>query len=571
MFRRRTTLVALAVLVLFLGVVAFGITKAQDGARNGVVDRFNERAGFGSLFMGAILDLSAQQRGKDAARYLGGPNPDEKVLRSFVKKVSPQQSFARLLDSKGRVLAAIPDGAAADRDLLAHNPDLAAGVHRGTWFTGNVIKTPGGGQVVELATPFDTPQGRRVVGIGGSVVLFDAVMKSFLKGVPAVRGGQAYILDANNRVLASATNFKAGGRLKDAPLIEAMDRRIAGSYKSGESRRFVRHTVPNSSLRVALSVPESSLFAAGEGAGRLVWVLFGGFAIALLGGLLQLSRVHTRNRQLALAEQRQRARAELAREQQRADGEAERLKSEFFGIVSHELRTPLTSIMGYVDLLRERDRDQLSEDGQGRLEVVHRNAGRLDRLVQDLLMLTQLEAGTFGIELGEVDMCELARNCEPEARLMAELAGIEFSIDCQQVPVFGGDARRISQVLDNLISNAIKFTPKGGRVGVRIAAEGECCVLEVSDNGVGIEEKDRAQLFKRFYRGEAVPAGKVPGAGLGLAITQAIVDSHGGKIAVDSAPGRGSTFRVFIPARPVPVEPSHHAEPSRQATVGQSA
>jgi signal transduction histidine kinase len=265
-----------------------------------------------------------------------------------------------------------------------------------------------------------------------------------------------------------------------------------------------------------------------------------------------LFRVQRRNRQLALAEERQRARGELAREQKRADTESERLKSEFFGIVSHELRTPLTSIVGYVDLLKEQDREQLTEEGQGRLDVVHRNAGRLDRLVQDLLMLTQLEAGTFSIDPGEVEVCRLAHDLEPEARLMAELADVKFSIACGEVPIFGGDPSRLAQVLDNLISNAIKFTPKGGRVAVKIAPEGDRCMLEVSDTGVGIEAADRGQLFRRFYRGEVVPPGKMPGAGLGLAIVEAIVEAHGGEVVVESEPGQGSTFRVFIPMKSVP-------------------
>jgi signal transduction histidine kinase len=549
------TYVVLGIFVVVLGAAAFGISKAQEQSRNTLVDRFNERAAFGSLFLGSILKLSAQAQAKDAALELGGPHPDAQTLRRFMKKLGARQPYARLLDANGNVLAATPAKAAEDPKLLAHNPDLGAALRGGTASTGNVTKIAGDEAVIESAVPFDTPQGRRIIAIGSPVGLFDAFMKTFLQGIPAVGGGQAYILDDNNRVLASASGVQAGARLNDPALLAALTRDNGGRYEAGGGRRFVSERVPDSSLRVALAAPESTLFAAVERANNLIWLLYGAFATALIASLVLLSRVHRRKRQLDLAEQDQRARAELAGEQTRADAEAERLKSEFFGIVSHELRTPLTSIVGYVDLLMERDHDELSEGARGRLDVVHRNARRLDRLVQDLLMMTQLEAGTFDIEPGEVDVRELARNCEPEARLMAEVADIRFSIDCEEIPVFAGDSHRIAQVLDNLISNAVKFTPAGGKVGVRIAAEDGRCMLEVSDTGAGIEEKDLAQLFKRFYRGEAAPTGKVPGAGLGLAIIEAIVELHGGEVVVDSEPGRGSTFRVFLPMTPVPSAP----------------
>jgi signal transduction histidine kinase len=554
MLRSRVTTIVLAVFVVALGLTAFGISKAQDQLHDGLVSRFNERAGFGSLFLGSLLDLSTQARVKQAMNELGSPDPDARTLRRFMKKAAPQQRpYALLLDSKGQVLASVPPAAGRDPKLLAHNPDLSVALHKNVPYTGNVIRSPRGDQIVEFAVPFETPYGRRVIATGSPLALFNAFMKPFLQGIPAIKGGEAYLLDANDRVLASAGPSHVGARLNDPALLAALHRGSSGRYQAGEARRFVQRRMPKSSLGFALSVPETALFATINKGSKLIWTLYGVLAVSIVAGLMVLIRVYTRNRQLALAEQAQRARAELAQEQQRANAEAERLKSEFFGIVSHELRTPLTSITGYVELLQELDRAELTESGQGRLEVVHRNARRLDRLVQDLLMLTQLEAGTFSIDPGEVDVCKLARELEPEAMLMAEVADVTLSVECDGIPVFKGDSTRIAQVLDNLISNAIKFTPKGGRVGVRIHPEGERCVVEVSDTGVGIDAKDLKQLFKRFYRGVAIPAGKMPGAGLGLAIVEAIVQAHEGEIAVESKPGQGATFRVYLPLTPPPL------------------
>jgi protein-histidine pros-kinase len=237
--------------------------------------------------------------------------------------------------------------------------------------------------------------------------------------------------------------------------------------------------------------------------------------------------------------------------QRKADeAEADRLKSEFFGLVSHELRTPLTSIQGYSELLADRERSRVSEAGRGFLDVIVRNARRLDRLVQDLLLVTQVEAGTFGIDVGEVDPEKLARHCEEEATPVAESEGVTLSVAAEPLPHFAGDQDRLAQVLDNLVSNAIKFSSRGGRVEVVIGAHRGECMIEVSDTGIGIPAEQIPLLFDRFFR--SASDGQVQGIGLGLAITKAIVERHWGRIKVLSEPGIGSTFRVMIPMGPAP-------------------
>jgi PAS domain S-box-containing protein len=240
---------------------------------------------------------------------------------------------------------------------------------------------------------------------------------------------------------------------------------------------------------------------------------------------------------------------------------AEELKSQFFALVSHELRTPLTSIVGYAEMVDEFEKDKLSPAGREYLDIIKRSGEKLDRLVQDLLLVAQVEAGTFGVQLEAVDPGRVVRECVDGARPAADEAGIDLSLEAEEVSALMADPRRLAQVVDNLVSNAIKFTDRGGRVVARVRADGDRCAIEVSDSGVGIGPEEQEHLFDRFYRAEEARKGHYSGAGLGLAISKAIVDAHAGEIEVMSEPGRGTTFRVLLPMPPAehPVREGEHA------------
>ena len=264
----------------------------------------------------------------------------------------------------------------------------------------------------------------------------------------------------------------------------------------------------------------------------------------------RLHELAEERRKLFEAERAARTEAEsvqrLLSEQNDRLRELDRLKDEFVSLVSHELRTPLTSIRGYVELLLD-DHWGLSADQRRFLEIVDRNSARLLELVADLLFLAQIDAGKLAIEVATVDLNQVVEECVETSSPAADVRGIRLGAHLDPVPEIQGDRARLAQVLDNLVSNAVKFTPSGGRVDVRLRADGDAAVLEVKDSGLGIPEAEQAQLFERFFRSSTATAQAIPGTGLGLTITKAIVDRHGGLIEVESAEDLGTTVRVRLP------------------------
>jgi PAS domain S-box-containing protein len=227
--------------------------------------------------------------------------------------------------------------------------------------------------------------------------------------------------------------------------------------------------------------------------------------------------------------------------------ELDRLKDEFIGLVSHELRTPLTSIVGYVELLRDEPGTPVTASRF--VEVIDRNAQRLLRLVGDLLFASAIRSGRIKMEFRDVDLAGVATATVEEMQPEAQARHIELTLSAGAVPPLAADLTRITQLLGNLISNGLKFTPDGGRVGVSVAADRDQAVLTVADTGIGIPAADREWIFERFYRTAIATEQAIPGTGLGLTIIKAIVEAHNGSITVDSNEDRGSTFTVRLPIR----------------------
>jgi signal transduction histidine kinase len=225
----------------------------------------------------------------------------------------------------------------------------------------------------------------------------------------------------------------------------------------------------------------------------------------------------------------------------------DRMKDEFVALVSHELRTPLTSIIGYLEMISEDDAEQLSETHERYLGAVQRNVDRLNALVNDLLFLARVDSGQLSLQLAEVDYARLLVEAAEVARPAAEAKEIALTVESDELPPGVADGGRLAQIVDNLVSNAIKFTPENGQVTVRASADGASVAVEVSDTGMGIAPDELPYLFTRFFRASAAVSNGIPGTGLGLAISQAIAEAHGGTIDVTSELGEGTTFRLRVP------------------------
>ena len=227
--------------------------------------------------------------------------------------------------------------------------------------------------------------------------------------------------------------------------------------------------------------------------------------------------------------------------------EADRLKDEFVALISHDLRTPLTSIMGYTELTLDPELEpSLDEERRGYLEVVSRSSHRLLRLVDDLLFVARLQAGRLDLAPARLDLCELAQQATREAQRQASAKGVELVFEGEGAVEVNADKGRMFQLLDNLVSNALKFTPQGGRVEISVAQNGRA-VLEVRDTGIGFTDDDASHVFERFFRTDDAVEGQVPGTGLGLFIAQAITEAHGGTITAAPRTGGGAAFRVELP------------------------
>lgn len=242
----------------------------------------------------------------------------------------------------------------------------------------------------------------------------------------------------------------------------------------------------------------------------------------------------------------------------------ERMKDQFVSLISHELRTPLTSILGYLELVLDDDDQTLTDEQRQYLTTVERNADRLLRLVGDLLFTARVEAGQFTLQPEDVDLVAIVQAAEETARVAASNTGVQLRVEAPAGGlVVAGDPVRLGQACDNLVSNAVKFTPAGGQVTLTVASgwqspdgavtpderPGTVPVAQVAvrDTGIGIPNDEQGKLFTRFFRASTAQRNAVPGVGLGLSITKAITTAHGGTLDLVSVAGEGTTFTLTLP------------------------
>ncbi|MGH9790773.1 MAG: sensor histidine kinase, partial [Candidatus Acidiferrales bacterium] len=255
----------------------------------------------------------------------------------------------------------------------------------------------------------------------------------------------------------------------------------------------------------------------------------------------------------------------------------ERARRDFVANVSHEFKTPLTAIQGFAETLLGGALDDAANRGRF-LEIIREHAMRLARLTDDLLKLSSIEAGKLDLEFRAVNVADLIESCVETTRFRAAhkriAIEVEYPDDARSL-VVRGDARSLAEILQNLLDNAVQYTPEGGRITVHASGTGfqparveasqprpdaaaarsleSACTMpwvriSVADTGIGIPHDQQHRIFERFYRVDAARSREVGGTGLGLAIAHHLAEAHGGHIVVESEVGRGSTFTLVLPS-----------------------
>jgi two-component system phosphate regulon sensor histidine kinase PhoR len=227
---------------------------------------------------------------------------------------------------------------------------------------------------------------------------------------------------------------------------------------------------------------------------------------------------------------------------------AERMRVDFVANASHELRTPLATVLGYTETLREQG-DELDEATRRRFTaIVHDEARRMQRLVEDLVSLSRIEAERFNPPQEPLVLAELVEEARGNARHMAQERDCDIRLEAApDLPEVAGDRAELLQLIDNLISNALRYGRPGTAIGVRLAGEGDMVHLAVSDGGEGIAAEHIPRVTERFYRVDPGRSRALGGTGLGLSIVKHVVERHRGRLRIESEPGKGTTVHVLLP------------------------
>ena len=303
----------------------------------------------------------------------------------------------------------------------------------------------------------------------------------------------------------------------------------------------LQELAPDVAMIVLTGLSDESVAVAAIARGASDYLIKGEAPAALLERSIRyaIERKRNENGRLELVK------AQVEREEAEAANAA---KDQFLATISHELRTPLNAIMGWTSLVRGGELD--AETTQQALEVIERNARVQAQLIEDLLDVSRIISGNFRLEFGEIDLCGIANSTALTFQPQIKEKQLDLKLNLQPVPELCGDPTRLQQVVWNLMSNAIKFTPAQGQVRVDTQRIGDRVILEVSDSGQGIAPEFLPHIFDRFRQADGSTTRRHGGLGLGLAIVRHIVELHHGKVEVRSTgAGQGTTFVVTLPIR----------------------
>ena len=516
-----------------LAAFALVLVQAQVRAQRELEERFALRTAIGASFVSSWIDDFARQEADDAAATLSAAAPQRRDFELFVE--THDLPAAVLLDGRGRVLHVWPRSPdLLGTDLAGKYPHLAAAVAGRVGVSNVVPSAVEGTPIVAVAAPFETPYGDRVVS-GGFAVSEMPIGQTYLENVTPIEGARVYLVDAAGEPLSSNRATPQEVDPRDRALLAAIPTSTDDTTRFGDDIASIE-PIAGTPWRLVVAVPSRSLFEPIGGWSLWgPWITFAALVIAVGAGWWLFEKLGRSRAALASAN------AELIAHGTRlAEGAAAQRR--FMSSASHELRTPLTSIIGYIELVRDAEDD---DERLRALEVVERNANRLYALVDSLMTVFRSEVETFATD--HVELYSVVAESVEAALPEATSRQIELQLRGQPPAPVLGDRQRLAQVVDNIVSNAIKYSPEGGRVGVGVETDPSTVRVEIADQGIGIPEDELERMFERFFRARTARSARIGGTGLGLAITHAIVEKHGGHIRVESSEGEGTTFVVELP------------------------
>lgn len=559
----RPALLISASLLVFglLGTFAFVLVDSQTKSRRDAEKSFAAEARITAQLTASLFTASAASTKAQAAKAFAGPTPSRNALDGVVKR--SRLKYALILGNDGRVLAASAGAPAAVQENVAPLPTHVQKALSGQAWLSDVLPRKGD-HVIEWALPFETPSGRRVQIEGlDANVLFQFLAGYLSETTSGIRRG--YLVDGQSLLIAVSRGAgKLGDRLA-GPLVGVGNGRFKAN---GVDSYVVSAPLEGSDWRVLLSEPTSALYPtlAGSRSWILVAVLgtfglVGAFCLVLLRGtLVSAARVGETNRQLAevnaTLEERVAERTAVAEQRAQELVRSNAELEQFASVASHDLQEPLRKIRMYCERLPKRLGAALSDEVASDVARMQDAAERMQRLIDDLLSFARLNSRDRGFEL--VDLDEITR--EVLGDLEARIAELDARIEVGELPVIAADRAQMSQLMQNLVSNALKFHRDGVAPVVRIrsqvlaaqpprfsseAAAGARCAITVEDNGIGFDSKYAERIFSAFQRLHT--RSEYEGTGIGLSIARKIAWRHRGEITATSTPGQGSTFTLTMP------------------------
>jgi signal transduction histidine kinase len=565
--RRRTNgAVGLAVLVVLVALVLLAVLlqSEQNSARRSLISRFDDRAAVMSALTQAVLSSASGSAALQAREY-GSPTVSSQLLDRAAAQ--GQVAYVVLLDPAGQLIAATHDLSSFERADLLASPALKPVLGGAPVSVSNVL--PAANQaagVVDLAMSLNTAAGRRVLVEGVPTRVLSAFLSSYLHRVPTPDGA-SYVLDSNGKVVGASDPQGVVGQLLANPgLIDAARQRPSGPY--GSNRYFVAVSVPDSTWRIVVTSSDQQLFGTVSGSHEwLPWVIYGALAIlavgflALLWRLLRTARALTSaNDELALSNKRLESSNELLRhaaELSRSNAELE----QFASIASHDLQEPLRKVQTFAAQLVMTEQERLSEEGQDYLRRMSDAAGRMRQLIDDLLTFSRVT--TRARPFVPVDLGEVAEQVLVDLEVGIEESGAQVTVG--ELPTVQADPVQMRQLMQNLLTNALKFRREDVTPEIAVSAHVDHHVAEltISDNGIGFDEQYATRIFRAFERLHGARA--YPGTGIGLALCRKIVERHNGAIVAISQIDQGATFTVRLPVTQpggIPAATSPFTEPA---------